>query len=74
MPALYHSRSRRRRIALWIDTQKPSILGYGAKLLLHWKGGFHRREKHSGLLRATSKMRGVSVPFCGTVSSALWGS
>lgn len=25
MPALYHSRSRRRRMALWADMQKTSI-------------------------------------------------
>lgn len=61
-------------MALKADTWKPSIPGYGVGFLLCWKGGFHRRGKHSGLLRATGKAGGVSVPFCGTVSSTPWGS
>lgn len=56
------------------QTWKSSIPDYGVGFLLHWRDGFHRKGKHSGLLRATGKVRGVSAPFCGTASSTPWGS
>lgn len=66
MPALYHSSSRRRRMALRADTREAFSTQLWSWVVLCPKDDIPRRGKHSGLLREDA--RGIllqhSIPHC----------
>lgn len=66
MPALYHSSSRRRRMALWADTQEAFNTQLWSWVMLCPKDDVPRKGKHSDPLR--EELRGTllqhSTPHC----------